>query len=67
MKMLLVLALTFLGFYFLTVKWGILSAACAVGIWLIIRNDKSDRIMNSFWSLCVGVIVVGAILVLVGF
>ena len=66
MKMLAILALTVLGFYLLTIQWGILSVGCAVGVWLLIRNDKGDQIINSFFSLCAGVIVLGGILALFG-
>lgn len=67
MKMLAVITLTLLGFWLLTVKWGILSIACAGGAYWLIKQDRNGAMQNSFFAICFGLIIVGAVLGFLGF
>jgi len=67
MKVLAILALTLLGFWLITVKWGFLSVFCALAIWLLIRSDKGDRMLNDFFAWCFAFAVAGVIGLMMGF
>lgn len=67
MTALIILTLSALAFWFLTVDLGILSfgLACLVG-WLI-KRDRADRMMNNLMSMLGGLALLGVVLMVAGF